>query len=182
MLRLAVIAVIGALSATVAAKSVLMLDRANHGAVLRPAQSAASDGPSGAASDLSPEAAVAAGQAAEVSKAPDGHYWAEANVNGHDVHFLVDTGATAVALTLADAQRLGFSPSDLTYAYQVTTANGPTLAAKVKLDSVAVSGAEVRNVDAFVIQSGLQNSLLGMTYLGRLSQFDATPTALILRP
>jgi aspartyl protease family protein len=175
MLRLAVIAVIGALSATVAAKGVLMLDRANHGAVLRPAQSASPDEADGAASsDLSPQAAVAAGQAAEVSKSPDGHYWAEANVNGHDVHFLVDTGATAVALTVADAQ--------LNYAYQVATANGPTLAAKVKLDSVAVAGAEVRNVDAFVIQSGLQNSLLGMTYLGRLSQFDATPTALILRP
>ena len=183
MLRLAVIAVIGALSATVAAKGVLMLDRANHGAILRPSQSASAeqaDGP--AASDLSPQAAVAAGQAAQVAKSPDGHYWAEANVNGHDVHFLIDTGATAVALTAADAQRLGFAPAGLNYAYQVTTANGPTLAAKVKLDSVAVAGAEVRDVDAFVIQSGLQNSLLGMTYLGRLSQFDATPTALILRP
>ena len=180
MLRLAVIAVIGALSATVAAKSVLMLDRANHGAVLRPAQSAAPDG--GASSDLAPQAAVATGQAAEVTKSADGHYWAEANVNGHDVHFLVDTGATAVALTAEDAQRLGFAPAGLNYAYQVTTANGPTLAAKVRLDSVAVAGAQVRDVDAFVIQAGLQNSLLGMTYLGRLSQFDATPTALILRP
>ncbi len=64
----------------------------------------------------------------------------------------------------------------------MTTANGQTRAAPIKLASVAVAGAEVRNVDALVIENGLQSSLLGMTYLGRLSQFEATKTSLILRP
>jgi aspartyl protease family protein len=45
-----------------------------------------------------------------------------------------------------------------------------------------VGGAQVRDVDALVIETGLQNSLLGMTYLGRLSQFEATQSGMILRP
>jgi aspartyl protease family protein len=117
-----------------------------------------------------------------VTKSADGHYWAEANVNGSAVRLLVDTGATDVALTTDDARRLGFDPRQLNYIYRVTTANGQARAARIKLASVSVAGAEVENVDALVIERGLQTSLLGMTYLGRLSQFDATPNALILRP
>jgi aspartyl protease family protein len=62
------------------------------------------------------------------------------------------------------------------------TANGPARAAKVKLDSIAVGAAQVRDVDALVIEDGLGTSLLGMTYLGRLSQFEATQTSMIFRP
>jgi aspartyl protease family protein len=135
-----------------------------------------------------PQAAMVAtvtpspGQAAQITKGPDGHFWAEADVNGSRVRFLVDTGATAVALTAADAQRLGYQPKDLAYTYQVTTANGPARAAAVKLASVSVAGARVGDVDALVIEKGLDTSLLGMTYLGRLSRFEATRQALILRP
>jgi aspartyl protease family protein len=172
MLRLAAIAVIGALSAGAAAQAVLALDHAAREAPLRPAQSATPP----------PLATTAAGEPAQVSKAADGHYWAEANVDGHEVRFLVDTGASAVALTPDDASRLGFAPAGLAYTYQVATASGPARAAMVKLDSVSVAGAEVHDVDAYVIEKGLPTSLLGMTYLGRLSQFEATQTALILRP
>jgi aspartyl protease family protein len=52
----------------------------------------------------------------------------------------------------------------------------------VKLKRVSVAGATVADVDALVIEDGLDTSLLGMTYLGRLSRFEATRTALILRP
>ena len=96
--------------------------------------------------------------------------------------FEVDTGASAVALTPGDAERLGITPASLNYDARVMTANGPARAAKVTLDSVSVAGAEVRDVDALVIENGLQSSLLGMTYLGRLSQFEATKTSMILRP
>jgi len=64
----------------------------------------------------------------------------------------------------------------------VTTASGKTLAAQVRLDNVTVAGARVDSVDALVVRDGLSTSLLGMTYLGRLSRFEATPEALILRP
>jgi aspartyl protease family protein len=171
MLRLAGIAVIGAVSAAVAAHAMLAFDRPAAEAPLRQAESV-----------QAPPPAPAQGEPASVVKAADGHYWAEAEVDGHEVHFLVDTGATAVALTPDDAERLGLSPQSLAYTYQVSTAAGPARAAKVELGSVSVAGAEVHNVDAFVIESGLPTSLLGMTYLGRLSQFEATQTALILRP
>ncbi len=119
---------------------------------------------------------------AEVVKAADGHFWAEAKVNSINVRFLVDTGATAVALTTQDARRLGFDPSRLEYGYKVMTASGEARAAKVTLDTVSVAKARVQDVEAFVIERGLETSLLGMTYLGRLERFEATKTALILTP
>jgi aspartyl protease family protein len=134
------------------------------------------------AQSLLPDAGAAAPQAAQVSKAADGHYWAQANVNGRWIRFLVDTGASAVALTGADAQRLGLDLDSLDYTRPVNTASGQTKAAVVKLDQVTVAGARVEDVDALVVRDGLSTSLLGMSYLGRLSRFEATKTALILRP
>jgi aspartyl protease family protein len=121
-------------------------------------------------------------QQATIRKGPDGHYWAVGDVNGAKVRFLVDTGATAVALTAGDAQRIGFDVASLEYTSRVLTAAGPVRAAKVELDSVSVGGARVSHVVALVPERGLEVSLLGMTYLGRLASFQATPRALILQP
>ncbi len=120
--------------------------------------------------------------AAQVGKAADGHYWAEAEVDGRWVRLLVDTGASEVALTQADAERLGLDPAALDYVRPVMTAHGQTRAATVKLDHVAIAGARVDGVEAIVVKDGLATSLLGMSYLGRLSRFEATRTALILQP
>jgi aspartyl protease family protein len=122
------------------------------------------------------------GQAASIAKGGDGHYWAEADVNGGRVRFLVDTGASAVALTIADARRLGIQTEKLTYTYKVVTASGQARAAPVTLGRVSVAGAEMNDVEALVIEKGLESSLLGMSYLGRLASFEATRTSLILRP
>ena len=137
-----------------------------------------------AATGPTAEAAVVEHHAstAEVAKAADGHFWAEAEVNGREVRFLVDTGATDVALTADDARRLGVNLSSLTFDRDVSTAAGMSKAAHVDLDYVSVAGARVDHVSALVLQSGLSTSLLGMTYLGRLSKFEATQNALILRP
>uniref|UniRef100_UPI001577031E TIGR02281 family clan AA aspartic protease n=1 Tax=Caulobacter sp. S45 TaxID=1641861 RepID=UPI001577031E len=128
----------------------------------------------------SADASLAPGDA-QVAKAPDGHYWADAQVNGRPIRFLIDTGASFVALTRSDAEQLGLNPSSLVYDAPVTTANGRTAAARVQLDYVSVSGARVEQVPAMVIADGLSTSLLGMSYLNRLSGFQATPTSLILR-
>jgi len=119
---------------------------------------------------------------AAIAKSRDGHFWAQGTVNGRSVRFLVDTGATAVALTPADAARLGLTPADLHYSYRVVTAGGQTRAASVKLASITVAGARLNDVEALVIEKGLDTSLLGMTYLGRLSRFEGTPDALVLTP
>jgi len=131
-------------------------------------------------------AGFAAGQPAPgsgaVAKAADGHFWADAEVNGQPVHFLVDTGATAVALTPQDAARLGFKASDLKYGYNVTTAGGSSHAAAVTLSVVSVNGARIENVQALVVNDGLDVSLLGMSYLGRLTRFEATRDTLRFEP
>ena len=119
--------------------------------------------------------------ATAIPKAQDGHFWANATVNSHAVHFLVDTGATVVVLTEADAQRLGFDMSSLTYNHKVITAMGATQAAQVTLSSVAVGDSTVHDVDALVLPEG-GTSLLGMSYLGRLSRIEATQSSLILHP
>lgn len=126
--------------------------------------------------------APAAGAPAQVLKAADGHYWADALVDGRAIRVMVDTGASVVALTRADAARLGLDLEPSDFSATVTTASGPVRAAPVQLSAVAVSGARVDRVEALVVEAGLPHSLLGMSYLGRLSAFTATPAALTLRP
>jgi aspartyl protease family protein len=117
-----------------------------------------------------------------VAKGPDGHFWADAEVNGKPVRFLVDTGATAVALTPEDAERLGIRTADLKPGYNVTTVGGSARAAAVTLASVSVNGARLENVQAMVVADGLDVSLLGMSYLGRLTRFEATRDTLRFEP
>jgi aspartyl protease family protein len=168
MLRFAVITAIGALSAAGAARALI-----SYAPAPSPAQEAPLRGPQG--SDP-------AAEAASVAKAADGHFWAEGVVNGSRVRFLVDTGASSIALTPTDALRLGLEPASLVYDTPVHTANGDSLAARVKLASVSVAGARMADVDAVVVGRGLATSLLGMSYLGRLSRFVATQDTLILQP
>ncbi len=125
--------------------------------------------------------AVAPSADARIDKAKDGHFWAVAQVNGRPLRVLVDTGASEVALTRADAHRLGVDLAALDYDKPVMTADGRMQAARVRLARVAVGDAEVRDVDALVVRHGLNTSLLGMSYLGRLSGFAADRQALTLR-
>jgi aspartyl protease family protein len=130
--------------------------------------------------DTSNASAATSGDA-QVVKGEGGHFWAEAEVDGHWVHCLIDTGASMVSLTPLDAQRLGVDLSSLSYDIPLNTANGQAHAARVRLDHVTVAGARIDGVDAVVVPQGLTTSLLGMSYLGRLSRFEATPDSLILR-
>lgn len=124
----------------------------------------------------------ATGHPAQVVRAADGHYWAQARIDGHAVRVLVDTGASLVALTREDARRLGVNPAPSDFTGKVQTASGVIRAAPVELSSVSVSGARIDKVQALVFEDGLTYSLLGMSYLGRLSAFEATPAGLTLRP
>ena len=126
--------------------------------------------------------APARGSAAQVVKAADGHFWTEADIDDRAVRVMIDTGATVVALTLDDAARLGLRPNEADFTQTVRTASGPVPAAPVRLDRVSVGRAQVQGVEALVLKDGLPHSLLGMSYLGRLSAFEATPTGLTLRP
>ncbi len=136
----------------------------------------------GSAQAATPASAPATGSSAQVLKAADGHYWAEADIDGRAVRVMVDTGASVVVLTRADAARLGLELTAADFTADVRTASGPVRAAPVELKAVAVAGARVTAVEALVVDEGLPHSLLGMSYLGRLSSFSATPAGLTLRP
>lgn len=140
------------------------------------------DGMAQAATPVVEAAVDASGTDAQVVKGADGHYWAEANIDGKAVRVLVDTGASVVALTRADALRLGVDPEPEAFTGKVRTASGVVRAAPVQLKTISVAGARVDRVEALVVEQGLEYSLLGMSYLGRLSAFEATPKGLTLRP
>jgi aspartyl protease family protein len=95
-----------------------------------------------------------------------GHFIADGQVNGAAIRFLVDTGATLIALPAADARRMGISYANALRG-TVSTANGAATAYKVKLDTVRVGEITINNVDAVVLEGGLTLPLLGMSFLNR---------------
>nr|WP_321489348.1 TIGR02281 family clan AA aspartic protease [uncultured Hyphomonas sp.] len=120
-------------------------------------------------------------KAAIISREADGHYWTRADVQGTDVRFMVDTGASIVALTLHDAQRIGLSPSDLEFDNEIRTAGGITQGAYVVLDRVRIGRVEMEDVSAMVLREGLEQSLLGMSFLGELYSYEFKGDTLIIR-
>ncbi len=111
-----------------------------------------------------------------------GHFVVEPAVDGHRIQMLVDTGASAVALSHEDAMKAGIrvAPSDFTVS--VHTANGVTQAARVRIAEIQIGDIIVREVEAFVVRPGIMKiSLLGMTFLKRLGGFEITQGRLIMR-
>jgi aspartyl protease family protein len=96
-----------------------------------------------------------------------GHYQTLGQVNGGTVQFLVDTGATTIALPSAEARRLGINYLNGERGY-TQTANGRALAYKIKLDTVKVGDITLYAVEAVVLEGdGLKMALLGMSFLSR---------------
>ncbi|MEL7128251.1 MAG: TIGR02281 family clan AA aspartic protease [Pseudomonadota bacterium] len=120
--------------------------------------------------------------AATVSREEDGQYWTRADVDGTSVRFLVDTGASVVALNWRDAQRLRLKPEELDFKWSIRTANGETFGASVLLPSIRIGNVEIENVEAMVMQEGLlDSSLLGMSFLGALYSYEFRGDTLIIR-
>ena len=102
-----------------------------------------------------------------------GHFLANAEVEGKRVRFLVDTGASSVVLTSDDAKRLGIRVDNLVYSVEVATANGRSFVAPIRIKSISLGTIHVEDVPAAVARDGLDTSLLGMSFLRRLTvQFD----------
>ena len=110
----------------------------------------------------------------------DGHFHASALVNGTHVDFLVDTGATMVALSFFDAQRIGIKADDLTYNQMTNTANGQVFMALVTLPEITIGNITLYDVSALVASEGLDGSLLGMSFLRRLSSFQIDQDRLVM--
>lgn len=111
-----------------------------------------------------------------------GHFETDAEINGRTVHVMVDTGATVVALSYEDAESLGIfvNPSDFTHFAQ--TANGQARVAPVTISRISIGDVTVRNVPAVVSDRGNSGrTLLGMSFLGRLSRVEMRGGTLVLQ-
>jgi aspartyl protease family protein len=111
-----------------------------------------------------------------------GHFRTTAEINGHSVVCLVDTGASDVTLPAADARRVGFDPDTLNYNVPYRTANGSVFGARIRLARVKVGDITFDGVAGSVVKDGrLDQCLLGMSFLNRLAGYEVRGRELILR-
>ncbi len=120
-------------------------------------------------------------QSATLTADPRGHFVVDGQINGGSVRFLVDTGATTIALSSADAARLGIDyrkglPG------MMGTANGMATAYALKLDTVRVGDIVLNNVDAAVLEGNpMPFALLGMSFLNRMEMKREGQTMVLIR-
>lgn len=115
--------------------------------------------------------------------AENGHFYTATRINGRPVDIMVDTGASVVALTYEDARRVGIRPARSEFRSPMRTANGTAYAARVTLREVRIGSIRLGDVRGVVMPRGkLGVSLLGMSFLNRLSRADVRSGTLILAP
>lgn len=116
----------------------------------------------------------------EIPRARDGHYYLTAQINGQPITFTVDTGATEIVLSEADARAVGIDTANLAYIGRAYTANGEVRTAPVRLESFAVGDIRDQRLRAYVNEGAMDGSLLGMSYLNRFTKIEITDGALTL--
>jgi aspartyl protease family protein len=130
--------------------------------------------------DIMPIQEVAQDGSVEVPRAEDGHYYLTVMINGTGVPFMVDTGASGMVLSAKDAGRLGIDPASLRFLGQASTANGVVRTAGVTLPLVELGPFRNEGFRAYVTEGDLDQSLLGMDYLGQF-RMEFSGGKLILR-
>src|SRR4030088_1465386 len=110
-----------------------------------------------------------------------GHFQTEGRIDGQRIGFMVDTGASVIALNETSAARFGLRPSRNDYNATVTTANGTIKAARTRLAMVDIGGLVVRDVDAMVLpDAALSENLLGLSFLSKLKRFEYANGKMVL--
>jgi aspartyl protease family protein len=116
-----------------------------------------------------------------IARDPRGHFQTEGRIDGQRIGFMVDTGASVIALNETSAARFGLRPSRGDYNASVTTANGTIRAARTRLAMVDIGGIVVRDVDAMVLpDEALSENLLGLSFLSRLKRFEYANGQMVL--
>jgi aspartyl protease family protein len=124
---------------------------------------------------------VSASRSVIIAPGNGGHFRVAGRIDGRRVNFMVDTGASVIALTARDAATLGIHPVERDYAAMVRTANGAMRVAPIELGMVEIDDLEVHNVAAVVLPPGVLNeSLLGLSFLSRLRRFEYADGKLVL--
>jgi aspartyl protease family protein len=123
----------------------------------------------------------AGGRTVVIPRDQRGHFQVEGRIEGKRLDFMVDTGASVIALTAGDARKLGLRPQQREFTTEVKTANGTVRAAPTQLDRVEIEGLSVRNVAALIMPDGvLDQNLLGLSFLAKLRRFEYSGGKLVL--
>lgn len=111
---------------------------------------------------------------------PDGHFYADVTVDDASLNMLVDTGASAIALTGEDAEAIGLTWEQGEVRPIAHGANGPIYGVVTKLDRVQLGELEARDVDAMIVPEGLGISLLGQSFLSQIKRVEIEGEQMLL--
>ncbi len=131
------------------------------------------------ASSVAPASGMASGQGMTLDRAPDGHFYADAQVNGVTVHFLIDTGASGVALSADDARRVGLPFYSSEFTAVGRGASGEVRGKILTLDRVSLGGKSVQNVSGAILE-GSEMSLLGQSFLGQMGSIQISGDKMVI--
>lgn len=118
--------------------------------------------------------------ALQIDRSPDGHFYAEVSINGTPVHFLIDTGATVVALTRDDARRAGLAISARMDGVVGQGASGEVRGEYVLIDRIDLGNVSAEEMPAIVLDAG-QQSLLGQSFLQEFDSVEIKGDKILLR-
>ncbi|AGT07847.1 retropepsin-like aspartic protease family protein [Paracoccus aminophilus] len=129
---------------------------------------------------VAPRQQILEGGGIEIPVSDDGHYYLRAQLDGTSIDFVVDTGATTIALTKKDAAKIGIDTANLAFISQARTANGTVNTAPVVIQEIRIGEIEDHKVPAVVIDGEMDQSLLGMNYLSRFARVSIEGDKLLL--
>ena len=145
---------------------------------ISPAPASASPSPKKADTET---VAQASGRSLNIPPDARGHFQTDGRIEGQRISFMIDTGASLVALNEKSAARFGLRPSRSDYNAIVSTANGTIKAARTRLAMIDLGGLVVRDVDALVLpDEALSENLLGLSFLSKLKRFEYANGKMVL--
>ena len=150
---------------------------------MSPAPAAAKASPNKASPKIASTQTVAqaSGRSLDIPRDARGHFAADGRIDGQRINFMVDTGASLVALNEKSAARFGLRPLRSDYNATVSTANGSVKAARTRIAMIELGGLVVRDVDALVLpDEALSENLLGLSFLSKLKRFEYANGKLLL--
>ena len=120
-------------------------------------------------------------EALSIERDADGHFYATVDVDGVPINFLIDTGATAIALTGSDAEALGLDWDEYNLQVVGRGASGNVYGKKVVLSELVLGDFVARNLPAAIIPNGLDRSLLGQAFLKKIDNVNISGDEMVLR-
>lgn len=116
-----------------------------------------------------------------IARSQDGHFYTDILINNQKIRFLIDTGASSIAISKSDAQKLGINLDNLNYNITYSTANGLNQAARIQLQSLQIGDKIFKNIDASIGKGEMDVSLLGMSVISKFSSFTIDKDILVLK-